>query len=202
MELDRPSYSLEDLAAETGFDIRVIRSFIEQGLLRGPSSLGRYARYSDWHLIRLLAIKALKEQRGHKHSDIRQTLLCMSDSEIIALAETVKEPNQNQRSSALDYIRSLNTFNSQQATSAQSARPSPNESHQQQASNSIELRLSNEQGQYQSPRQLPASETWHRFQITPDVELSVRGIQTEQQMARLKSIANSLRDLLIGGQNE
>ena len=71
MEPDRPSYSLEDLAAETGFDIRVIRSFIEQGLLRGPSSLGRYARYSDWHLIRLLAIKALKEQRGHTHSDIR-----------------------------------------------------------------------------------------------------------------------------------
>ncbi len=203
MEPDRPSYSLEDLAAETGFDIRVIRSFIEQGLLRGPSSLGRYARYSDWHLIRLLAIKALKEQRGHTHSDIRQTLLCMSDSEIIALAETAREPHESQRSSALDYIRSLNTFNSQKAQSipAQSEQPSTTESQQ---ANHLQkdLRFSNEQGQYQSPRQLPVSETWHRFQITPDVELSVRGIQTEQQMARLKSIANSLRDFFIGGQNE
>ncbi len=63
-------------------------------------------------------------------------------------------------------------------------------------------RLSGDHGPYQSPRQLPASETWHRFQITPDVELSVRGIQSDEQMARLKSIANSLRELLIGGQNE
>ena len=69
MDTDRASYSLEDLSAKTGFEVRVIRSFIEQGLLRGPSSLGRYARYSDWHLVRLLAIKALKDRRGLTYSE-------------------------------------------------------------------------------------------------------------------------------------
>jgi hypothetical protein len=62
--------------------------------------------------------------------------------------------------------------------------------------------LTQQPSQAQSPRQQPASETWIRFQITPDVELSVRGIQTDQQMARMKSVANNLRDILIGGQNE
>lgn len=115
MDTDRQSYSLEDLSAKTGFEVRVIRSFIEQGLLRGPSTLGRYARYSDWHLVRLLAIKALKERRGFKHSDIRQTLLCMSESEILSLAETASSETGSRRSSALDYIQSLNpqTFETQ-----------------------------------------------------------------------------------------
>lgn len=204
METDRPSYSLEDLSAKTGFEVRVIRSFIEQGLLRGPSSLGRYARYSDWHLVRLLAIKALKERRGFKHSDIRQTLLCMSESEIQALAETASSGSGSKRSSALDYIRSLNrqTFETQKVDEvAHQANllfqsPSPQESPE------IEQSVSKQQAAQPSERQLPASETWHRFQITPDVELSVRGIQSEKQMARMKIVANSLREFLIGGQNE
>ncbi len=109
MEPDRPSYSLEDLAAETGFDVRVIRRFLDQGLMRGPSSLGRYARYSDCHLIRLLAIKALKEKGEYTHSDIRQALLCKSNAEIIELAENTKAPEKGKRSSALAYLRSINS---------------------------------------------------------------------------------------------
>ena len=204
MDTDRPSYSLEDLSAKTGFEVRVIRSFIEQGLLRGPSSLGRYARYSDWHLVRLLAIKALKDRRGFKHSDIRQTLLCMSESEILALAETASSESGSKRSSALDYIQSLNpqTFETQKVDEVAHQANLLFQSPSQQESQQIEQSVSKQQVAYQSERQLPASETWHRFQITPDVELSVRGIQSEKQMARMKVIANSLREFLIGGQNE
>jgi DNA-binding transcriptional MerR regulator len=204
MDTDRQSYSLEDLSDKTGFEVRVIRSFIEQGLLRGPSSLGRYARYSDWHLVRLLAIKALKERRGFKHSDIRQTLLCMSESEILALAETASSGTGTTRSSALDYIQSLNpqTFETQKVDEVAHQANLLFQSPGQQAPPQIEQSDSKQQIAYQSERQLPASEPWHRFQITPDVELSVRGIQSEKQMARMKSIANSLREFLIGGQNE
>ena len=201
---DRPSYSLEDLSAKTGFEVRVIRSFIEQGLLRGPSSLGRYARYSDWHLVRLLAIKALKD-RGLTHTDIRQTLLCMSDSEVLALAETAPGEKNKRRSSALDYIRSINpqTFGTIKVDEfAQKASHRFQDPSQQGAPTKIEHSVSKQQSMSPSERQLPAAETWHRFQITPDVELSVRGIQSEKQMARMKFIANSLREFLIGGQNE
>jgi DNA-binding transcriptional MerR regulator len=205
MEKDRPSYALEDLSTKTGFDIRVIRSFIEQGLLHGPSSLGRYARYSDWHLIRLLAIKALKVKRGLKLSDIRQTLLCMSDSEILALAETAREPELNPQSSALDYIRAINlqTFSSQtdQMVAATEV-PAGNQNVETNRS-ATELSFGSKLGNHQSlTKPLPSGETWYRFQITPDVELSVRGIQTEQQMARMQSIATQLRGFLIGGKNE
>ncbi len=204
MDIDRPSYSLEDLSAKTGFEVRVIRSFIEQGLLRGPSSLGRYARYSDWHLVRLLAIKALKERRGLKHSDIRQTLLCMSETEILALAETATKGSGSKRSSALDYIHSLNpqTFETQKVDEVAHQADQLFQSQSLKESPQFEQSVSKQEIAYQSERQLPAGETWHRFQITPDVELSVRGIQSEKQMARMKSIANSLREFLIGGQNE
>lgn len=212
MNTDRQTYSLEDLSAKTGFEVRVIRSFIEQGLLRGPSSLGRYARYSDWHLVRLLAIKALKERRGLTYSDIRQTLLCMSDSEVLALAETAPSDSDKRRSSALDYIRSINmqAFETPKVDEVSHQANQLFQSPSQQASpKKIEKSVSKQQPPQlhsqsisQSERQLPAAETWHRFQITPDVELSVRGIQSEKQMARMKSIANSLREFLIGGQNE
>ncbi len=205
MDTDRASYSLEDLSAKTGFEVRVIRSFIEQGLLRGPSSLGRYARYSDWHLVRLLAIKALKDRRGLTYSEIRQTLLCMGETEILALAETVTTGTDSKRSSALDYIRSLNpqTFETQKIDEVSHQADLFFQSQDQKASPESEQGVSSgKQAAYQSERQLPASETWHRFQITPDVELSVRGIQSEKQMARMKNIANRLREFLIGGQNE
>lgn len=207
---DEPSlYTLEDLAAQTGFDARVIRSFIEQDLLLGPSSLGRYARYSDAHLTRLLAIKALKEKRGLKHSDIRQTLLCMSDGEVLALAETARTPQVQEKTSALDYIRSLNTLpfiglENQQNAFLKPGSPglSPPDAGHTEPPQTQNPALRNQRSNNQSQRQQPVSELWHRFQITPDVELSVRGIQTEQQMARIKSITNYLREILIGGQNE
>ena len=42
-------YSLEELAKRVGIQPRTIRSYINQGLLRGPDSLGRNARYSEYH---------------------------------------------------------------------------------------------------------------------------------------------------------
>jgi len=206
MENNPPSYTLEDLSAETGFDTRVIRSFIEQGLLRGPTSLGRYARYSDRHLVRLLAIKALKENRGLKLSDTRQTLLCMSEPEIDALAETVRRHKANPPASALDYLRSLKlqVFDSQPDQVVQQVDEQRHEYQRKMppAASTSDPHFDSSADASVSVRQMPASETWHRFQITPDVELSVRGLQTDQQMARMKNVAKRLREYLIGGPNE
>lgn len=75
-------YTLDELSSLTGFDRRVIRSFIEQGLLRGANSMGRYARYSSYHLSRLLAIKILKEHQGLSLAAIRTALVTMSEDEM------------------------------------------------------------------------------------------------------------------------
>lgn len=236
---DSSPYTIEDLAKQSGFDVRSIRSLIEQGLLRGPSSLGRYARYSQSHLIRLLAIKALKEKKGLKIADIRQTLLYMNESDIRALAETIRNSEQPSPISALDYIRSLNAIATESSRggdpasqaivdTADQASPhlgqiSPSRVPRQQsgeASPSVQSKKSTHLSRevsnsevpeqqvreplraYQSTRQQPTGESWIRFQITPDVELSVRGIQTDAQLSRMQQIANRLRDILIGGENE
>ena len=120
---DSSSYTIDDLAGETGFDRRVIRSFIEQGLLRGPDPMGRYARYSKTHLDRLLAIKALKNVQGMPINEVRRALLSMSHNDIQALAVSsmgdniiypppptvnrVDDAAESPCGSALEYIRSI-----------------------------------------------------------------------------------------------
>lgn len=104
-------YSLDELALRTGFDRRVIRSFIEQGLLRGPVTLGRYARYSRGHLIRLLAIKALRDSRNLQLADIRKMLMVMTEEQVNQLARQAEagSPAEPPVGSALDYIRAIRT---------------------------------------------------------------------------------------------
>jgi len=284
------TFSLEELSQESGLDTRVIRSFIEQGLMRGPTSLGRYARYSRQHLERLQAIKILKERQGLRLSEVRQQLLLMSDAEIAALAETGSRDSNFVDSSALDYILSQ----SQQFESGQTEAIAPppnepvqnfwrnggdsaqiqpsslkNEGHPLSIADAIASRLGfkakaleteaqdrqiddchdpsgavdvfadvapnivphgnqardldNEQritkdrlstpvdrlvvglqhqlGQKTARRQ-SKREVWHRIQVTPDIELSVRGIQDEQHLAQLERVADYLRELLTGGSYE
>lgn len=110
-------YTLDELAAQSGFDRRVIRSFIEQGLMRGPDTLGRYARYTQAHLLRLQAIKELKETKGMQLAEIRQALMVMSESELRSLtgrpADASPAPAADSAAgmsakTALDYIRTIN----------------------------------------------------------------------------------------------
>ena len=285
------TFSLEELSHESGLDTRVIRSFIEQGLMRGPTSLGRYARYSRHHLERLQAIKILKERQGLRLSEVRQQLLLMSDAEIAALAEAGSRDSNFVDSSALDYILSQSQqFESGQQTEAIAPPPNElvqnawrnggdsvqiqpsslkNEGHPLSIADAIASRLGfkgkaldtdsqdrqiddrheplaagdvfadvapnivpqgnqnrdldseqritkdrlstpvdrlvvglqHQLGQKTARRQ-SKREVWHRIQVTPDIELSVRGIQDEQHLAQLERVADYLRELLTGGSYE
>ncbi len=61
--------------------------------------------------------------------------------------------------------------------------------------------LQHQLGQKTARRQ-SKREVWHRIQVTPDIELSVRGIQDEQHLAQLERVADYLRELLTGGSYE
>jgi len=54
------SWSLQELAAETGVPARTIRFYIARGLLAGPAGAGRGAAYGGEHLVRLQAIRKLQ----------------------------------------------------------------------------------------------------------------------------------------------
>ncbi|MBX9671090.1 MAG: helix-turn-helix domain-containing protein [Candidatus Obscuribacterales bacterium] len=283
---EQTSYSLEELSRESGLDTRVIRSFIENGLLRGPGKLGRYARYSRHHLNRLLAIKLMKETQGLRLSEVRQQLLFMSEAEINALAEAripTPQVGGSAPKSALDYIRAHNQafFNQ---TNYSTSRPSnvglenheddeaevpyadtAHEEDEQERSplglaDSIRAKLSemsistSNQAPLVSPaakalddqsgerrteqptgwgpapregggeshlvapdkpidrlveglralvgerpvRRQSKSEQWYHIQITPDIELSVRGVPDEEQLTSLERVADYLREVLTG----
>lgn len=217
MEMPEQSFSLDELASATGFDRRVIRSFIEQGLLRGPETMGRYARYSQSHLERLLAIKALKNARGLQLVEVRRALLTMSGDEIKALAISAQKgpadaaPVATPPNSALDYLRSI------------SAAPIP-VPRDQPVSNRKDAYIDDQAHDFQQVigdatttplerlvielsklmeqkhvRRQAKGEVWHRISVTPDVEIAVRGVQNPEELARLERIADHLREILLGG---
>jgi len=241
---DTSSYTIDDLASETGFDRRVIRSFIEQGLLRGPDSMGRYARYSKSHLDRLLAIKALKNIQGMPLHEVRRALLSMSQQDIQALAVSSLAENiiyppppvvgrveeSESPSSALDYIRSIEEKAAEKKSPPQNIwgfqakQPQPNAQQPVAYHKQIQKHLLKPLPQQllpaepkvtpldrlllnltalagtTKPRRQAKSDSWHRIPVTPDIELTVRGNLSDDDLNKLERIADCLREILMGGQ--
>lgn len=73
MSLRRFPIELKDLAKASGVTERTIKFYVSNGLMDGPETQGRSARYGDEHLERLRLIKRLSEE-GLKLSGIKQRL--------------------------------------------------------------------------------------------------------------------------------
>lgn len=189
--------TLAELAERSGIEPRVIRSYIEQGLLRGPGSRGRNARYTDQHLKRLLAIRALRESRGMALAEVRRTLLSHSDAEITRLAAEVDGSGPGQApvrasGSALDYLRSIGVA-AQEEGRQEWRRASPPAPLEQ-----LLVELVRAAGKKEVARQA-RGEHWFRVAITPDIELSIRGAPQPEELALVERIADHLRLILLGG---
>ena len=66
-------HTIDQLSEKTGFPIRTIRYYVQEGLLEPPAGRGRGGYYYDSHLQRLLEIKALQD-RGLKLAAIQEML--------------------------------------------------------------------------------------------------------------------------------
>ena len=104
-------YTLNELADLVDIRPRTIRSYIQQDLLRGPDSMGRNARYSDYHRKRLKAIKALRDDYALPLDEIRRLVNLSDFDEDITLASLPLPPaalprlEETDTSTALDFIR-------------------------------------------------------------------------------------------------
>jgi DNA-binding transcriptional MerR regulator len=60
--MDKTTWTLSELAGETGLTARTIRYYIARGLLDGPGTAGRGAAYNAAHVERLREIQRLQAE--------------------------------------------------------------------------------------------------------------------------------------------
>lgn len=225
-------YTIESLAKLVGLQRRTIRNYITQGLLRGPDTLGRNARYTDYHLKRLKLIKQMKLVLNLSLSEIRRLLntvganedLTFGDIKLAAgsmpddetetesseMSEAMApmsaplpassleaEPEQDELS-ALDFIRQRKALTEgtpalRQRGRHRSGRPAP-------VAGPIEdlLQQLRDLLAHAAVTRKTRGEEWVRLQITPDIEIHVRGHLSSEQLAGFEELSDMMRHILLG----
>ena len=213
-----PTYTLSELAGLVDIHPRTIRSYIQQDLLRGPDTMGRNARYSDYHRKRLEAIKTLRSDYALPLDEIRRLVSLADIDEDIKIASLPLPPAP---SSALDFVRARQAQGGQRRRggrgSVQSApasspmMPSPEPAaavaheaqplHEHATAGPIELLLLRIQTLTSDQRvaQRTHGEEWFRLGVTPDLEIHVRGELSPEQIRLFEQIADHFRHILLGG---
>jgi DNA-binding transcriptional MerR regulator len=195
------SFTLAELADQTGVEVRTLRSWIAQGVVPGPESVGRNAHYSFDALKRVRAAKAMRDVYGMSLTAIRQDLVAADEAKIDAWAamaarEGAPTASKPDTRSAADYLRGLRASGVFGAPSAPAgAEPPPLAgSRLARLAEALE-RLAGAR----PPRRKAKGAAWVRIPITPDLEFAVRGDLAPEEIARYEQIADLLRVLLTGG---
>ncbi len=114
--------TLQDLVTRSGLNLRTIRYYMQEGILQGPDTRGKYAHYSQLHLDQLELIQRLKNMYLPLQ-EIRHIIETLTPEEISQVKnyQDVLNPMLVERSaknssvvadedigkSALDYIHQL-----------------------------------------------------------------------------------------------
>lgn len=211
--------SLQELSEQTGVEQRTIRSYVERGLLPGPESLGRGARYPVEALDRLRVMQLLRDaNRDLTLDQVRVLLQSLSPAQLADIAsgrqriagviDTDAQPAGRGRGDALAYLQALRA-NAKTARRARPPAPTPTltarESTPAYAPNAQMSALAD------AARALAAlagaaptnrgvrAEAWLRIPVTRDIELSVRAVYGDEELAQLHRIGDALRQLLTRG---
>ena len=207
-------YSISELTALTKIPVRTIRSYVQQGLIPGPNSLGRGARYSVGALDRLFAIKAFREVDGMSMEEIRARFLTLSHREIAEKADpyrhSIRPDSESRGSNALDYLDNLrNAMGGHWAGEGRTR----SATHLSQQSNPTSAADDNDTPVDRALARLVAlaqginfkrttkADPWIRFPITADVEIHVRGTAVGGDTSKYELLADYIREALIGESN-
>ena len=216
--MDNDLLTLQDLADATGVEPRTIRSYVEKGIIPGPDSLGRGARYPRESLDRLKVLQLLRDaDRDISLDQARLLLQRLTPSQMRNVAEgkdriaaviDTDRPAVQSKGDALAYISRLKLG---------TTHPSPQGGGARQTLRSHRMPTSPDTADTTLPVLEQAAkalgglvglsaatrsvrgEPWHRLPLTPDIELSVRGEFGPEQLAQLHRIGDALRILLTKG---
>ena len=208
------SYSLNELSAESGVNVRAIRRYIEDRVLPGAAGRGPNSHYTSEHLDRLRAIQRLKdrfERKGERKltmKELCQVLQRLSPRRIREIADGRAQvaaffeiDDEATPDSALSYLSDL-----------KSGRRSATRSDSRKKGGRARRTASGGAGRTtveevaDALQELAGSGTvthsrgseWHRIEITPDIELCVRGCE-DDQIGQFERIGDLLRHLLTRG---
>ncbi len=196
--------TLEDLAGQSGLTLRTLRYYMQEGLLPGPETRGKYARYSQQHLDRLELIRRMKDLHLPLQ-EIRQLIENMTAEEMsrlrnyqdqVARKFGVQKPamaakDQPARSSsALDYIHSIQHVRENLMV------------YKQDQDGDLPARapdhMLNQQSMPAAPHPPAKQETWRRIQLADGIELNVRESNDQQEKQQLEQLIQSVRKLISG----
>jgi DNA-binding transcriptional MerR regulator len=210
---DSTPLTLDELARQSGLEPRTIRSYVQADLVPRPSKRGRGATYEPTALDRLGAIKILRAERRMTLDDIRLLFEQCTDEQIRDLAQGAIGTSDASALPALAHgaVMSPRERMSRMpatvrdasdpgidAMMAPDARQSPLEPR---GSTELENLLNVLRHFTHSKRfsSTSSAETWTRVSITRDIELSVRGLRSEQDRYMLQQIADRIRVILKKG---
>jgi DNA-binding transcriptional MerR regulator len=218
--MDSKTLSLQELADLTGTEPRTIRSYVERGVIPGPETMGRGARYPWESLDRLRVFQLLRDANpGLSVDQIRQLLQSLTPAVISDIAEgrqrisnviaVADPPYLHPKGDALEYLHSLKSSPTRTPNEVHRQANAPHQHHARspglsQADDQLHVlekaakALANLAGTPPAARSLQGK-NWYRLRITPDIELSIRGELAPEQVAQLRRIAAALKSLLTKG---
>lgn len=174
--------TIEDLAQQSGLSLRTLRYYIQEGLLPGPDTAGKYASYSQQHLDYLAMIARLKNMHLPL-KEIRHLLSNMSAEDmrrILDYQDAIQFNIQDdfgfgkqetakpgEKTSALEYIRDLE----QRQSGFRSVAGSPSIPAAPQV---YRNQLENYQIKESAKTYQPNKEQWTKVVLGDGIELNIR----------------------------
>jgi DNA-binding transcriptional MerR regulator len=189
--------TLEDLAKQSGLPLRTLRFYIQEGILQGPDTHGKYARYSQQHLDRLKLIQRLKNLRlpiqeirhllnnmtPDEISQIRQFQDDLNPANYLSFSEDINETiPTSPGSSALDYIHDL-----------ERGRENIKPFTKHYAEDSIDMNKMSfppapETIKKRKTKEVKDQEMWKRVVIDEGIELNVREPMNSEEEEKVKKL--------------
>jgi DNA-binding transcriptional MerR regulator len=207
-------YSLERLSELTDVQERTIRAYIAQGLIPSPVGKGRAAHYTEVHRKRLKVIKQLRDRYGLPLEQIRQYLMTAGENEdvqIIPVSLASPVLLSRTESGTTEYKDNASASKRQislkdgECNDATPELFGPRSNADRGAEMRGDSRLEQLVGALQQLAGLRSrdrgrrSEACHLLEITPDINLLVKGQYAPREVALFEDLADGLRVALTRG---
>lgn len=197
-------FTLEELVRRSGLSLRTVRFYMQEGLLPGPDSRGKNARYTQKHLDRLELIQRLKNLYLPLQQ-IYHIVNNMTEEEIELLLKSQNQLHTNSPSSAsqiaeidhsstpgksaLEYIQSLEEKQSNLQGFSNSRKPSL------ERKNSAAPDLFDKQNYSSTTKNSNLPQTWKRIVLEEGLELHYRDPITSEESQRIDRLITLVQQI-------